>query len=253
MKKVILSFSSIIVFFVSWGQQYAVYVEENCSNVDVNSINVIGGTHSISSNGIESMNVSFYFKNNSGSTQSIQISRSDICVDPAWVNNLIWEPACNDPQFNGMHVNDAAINNAWQSQALTIQQDSLARIVAELTFNAVNSNGVYRYYFYASNNLTDSIDLKINGGCYLEVIESKDASGISVYPNPANEQLTVSTFGLTSSALVRLTDISGKIVREEEISSTSILRTDDLKNGVYLVSVLENGNVIQTRRVVVKH
>jgi hypothetical protein len=253
MKKISLFFASFLLGFVSSGQQYSLFVEQSCSDVGVNSVDILGGTHAISSNGIEFLDVSFYLKNNSGSSQTIQLSRSDICVDPAWVNHLVWEPACHDPLFSGMHVSDNTINNNWQSQPLIVQQDSLARIVAELSFNSVNSNGVYRSYIYASNTLIDSVDLKINGGCYLEGFEAEQFYELVVYPNPADEQLTLSTSGLTSSALIRLTDVSGKMVREEVINSEASLRTDDLKDGVYLITIIDTSTTVQTRRIVVKH
>jgi hypothetical protein len=52
---------------------------------------------------------------------------------------------------------------------------------------------------------------------------------------------------------VRVTDVLGKVVYADEAGAIEKIDVSNFKNGVYLISVSENGEAIQTRRIVVKH
>lgn len=76
---------------------------------------------------------------------------------------------------------------------------------------------------------------------------------VNAYPNPAINNLTVSATGISESFVVRLTDVLGKVVFEEVSSGTKKIDVSDYKNGVYLVSIFNEGDLIQTKRIVIKH
>lgn len=249
---------SVILLLVStsttvWSQSFAVFVETSCSNVDMNSVDLSGMEHAITASAVETPQVSFYFKNMSGTTKTVTVSRTIICVPSEWSNELIWEPACTDPSFEGLHYSEGQIDNNWESMSITIPNDSLGRLVSTIDFNGGTTDGIYRYYFRANGILTDSVDLKINGGCTLGLDDSDQKIGLSLFPNPANKELTISTFGLNGNHTIRMTDLSGKIVSEVGINEFSTIQTGEFENGVYFISLMENELVLQTQRIVIRH
>ncbi len=69
---------------------------------------------------------------------------------------------------------------------------------------------------------------------------------VKVYPNPAAERLTVSG---DDGLLVKIYDISGVLLLEDEINQT--IAIDRLRAGVYLLQVSDaNGRVVSHQRVV---
>ena len=70
--------------------------------------------------------------------------------------------------------------------------------------------------------------------------------GISVYPNPVREVLTISAQHGTADLLtIQVVDVFGKEVRNEVINSTSgndfQLNVESLPQGIYLVKVSQSG------------
>jgi hypothetical protein len=72
----------------------------------------------------------------------------------------------------------------------------------------------------------------------------RDERAISLYPNPANDLLTVQFDPLSREGLLRLFDYSGKLIMEEIVhrgSATVELFIGTLPNGVYCVNFLGSG------------
>ena len=93
--------------------------------------------------------------------------------------------------------------------------------------------------------------------CNLEQSLSNDrndfSSIINVYPNPANATITISmNSNLSGNTNYTLYDIQGrKMIEKEDTSARVILNTENLLEGVYLLSI-QNGNDKTVRKVIVK-
>ena len=93
--------------------------------------------------------------------------------------------------------------------------------------------------------------------CNLEQSLSNDrndfSSIINVYPNPANAIITISmNSNLSGNTNYTLYDIQGrKMIEKEDTSARVILNTENLLEGVYLLSI-QNGNDKTVRKVIVK-
>ena len=79
------------------------------------------------------------------------------------------------------------------------------------------------------------------------------SSKIKVYPNPANENITIS---MPSNALGKnnyiLYDLQGrKMIEKVDANSTVLLNTENLLEGVYLLSI-QNGNDKTIRKIIIK-
>lgn len=76
---------------------------------------------------------------------------------------------------------------------------------------------------------------------------------VLVYPNPANSVLRVTNEGSQENTLLRLLDISGKVVISQSLKGNTELNTDPLNNGIYFIQLLQNDKLIAVKKVVIAH
>lgn len=193
----------------------------------------------------------FSVKNTSGSAAALRIQRLRIDEVAAWTDGLCWGPY-PDPNFEG-HCYGAGqmLTNPWTNPHdanLTTNGDG--NLVLDIHTEGAGT-ALYRYYVMNGSVKVDSIDLQVTSVLGMDELEEK--AGMTAYPNPANGQLTVATTGVEGTVELRITDVLGKVVYNEEVGATKKVDVSEFKNGVYLVTVLRKGESIQTRRVVVKH
>jgi len=92
-------------------------------------------------------------------------------------------------------------------------------------------SGTNEHHFTASRllyegaNSTNDTDMKENQ--------------ISVFPNPASDFVSIQ--GITSRALITISDITGKIVLKEYVMQNASLVVSNLDMGIYMMTVFENG------------
>jgi hypothetical protein len=110
----------------------------------------------------------------------------------------------------------------------------------------------FRYFIRLDGVEIDSFDLKVCSTLALED-EAKEELDMNAFPNPASNQLTINTTGIDGNVELRITDVLGKVVYDETVGTTKKLDVSSFKNGVYLVTVLDKGKLIKTKRVVIKH
>jgi hypothetical protein len=77
-------------------------------------------------------------------------------------------------------------------------------------------------------------------------------SGVSLYPNPAKNQITVET-RLTDNNSIKILDVTGKLISDNSFTSNKItLSVSSLDNGVYFYNILDvAGNVLHSNKFVV--
>jgi hypothetical protein len=89
-------------------------------------------------------------------------------------------------------------------------------------------------------------------------IEDNDASfGLNVYPNPAENEANVSVSVENANVAVSLTDLSGKVVYNNNLGTVNgtknvTINTGNFANGIYMVAVNSNGN-ISTKKLVIRN
>jgi 1,4-alpha-glucan branching enzyme len=90
--------------------------------------------------------------------------------------------------------------------------------------------------------------------CPNNVNENDLSQAISVYPNPANDMLFVNNTISNENAIVRMFDISGKLVFENQNFNAvnSTINTSELNNGIYTLQFVVKGGVFNTK-VAIRH
>lgn len=111
-----------------------------------------------------------------------------------------------------------------------------------------------RYYVVDNHGaVIDSVDVNyVTAPLGLKQNKSADLS-VNVYPNPATSYLSVATDNVSGNAVVRMTDVLGKVIYEDNAGDFKKIDVSEFKNGVYLVTVVDDGKTLATKRVVVKH
>jgi hypothetical protein len=105
---------------------------------------------------------------------------------------------------------------------------------------------------------TDSMGCVVPG-CHLVGGEekTKQRPKVMVYPNPAHDYLAVFVPASTSNQAlqVQLINLEGKVVLEDQFTQSDATYLLELKNisaGLYVLKVLQNGDLLQAEKVVVE-
>lgn len=121
-----------------------------------------------------------------------------------------------------------------------------------ITFTATAATYYVRVYgFSNANNSTVCYALKVQLGTASapELAPSFDNNiNVTLYPNPADQTVTVKASGIRNTADIRVVDISGQVVMKSSVSGASRqLNVSSLKPGVYLVQVSEGNQMSSIR------
>ncbi len=98
-------------------------------------------------------------------------------------------------------------------------------------------NGTYAVVVaYNSCTVTSNCITVLNAG-----IESLNSEAtFNIFPNPANDRIRVT---LPAQAIVRITDISGRIVNESIVDADGMISIENLSSGTYLITDVKSGSV----------
>jgi Secretion system C-terminal sorting domain len=95
-----------------------------------------------------------------------------------------------------------------------------------------------------------------DGSCIFSSVEEVEAKVFGLYPNPANDQVTIMNGGQTGSVRVRMLDATGRIVYNEQVTLTQggtyNVPTSELAAGNYVFEMITNGKA-EHQVVVIQH
>jgi hypothetical protein len=184
------------------------------------------------------------------------ISNADVYfrVKEIMTNSCITDQVCAflypDPNFQG---------NCWSPNSSNYSTPTMSGIdfaagdtlvIKPQGSISCGSCAQYRYFIGVNGAEIDSFDIKVCST--LSTNENKTDDVWLVYPNPASNQISISNQQYEEFGVV-ISDVLGKVVYSESIDSYSKVNVSNFKNGVYLVAIYDRGQLIQTRRIVVKH
>jgi alpha-tubulin suppressor-like RCC1 family protein len=82
-----------------------------------------------------------------------------------------------------------------------------------------------------------------------------ETNGLSVYPNPAKESVTLNYNLATPNAEIEIYDLSGRSVSKNELSSSTgelQINTSSYQAGIYIVVVKQDNKVIQQEKLIIE-
>lgn len=91
-------------------------------------------------------------------------------------------------------------------------------------------------------------------GCPLSINNILSDNQVNIYPNPANSYLIIDTDDADGmKKLITLTDLSGRIIHSQNtFSRKTLLNTEGLANGIYLIILTAQSNNI-TKKIIIRH
>lgn len=103
-------------------------------------------------------------------------------------------------------------------------------------------------YLYPINDCSGNPIVDVCQGSGLT--ETVNELGLNVYPNPANETMTV-RWNSTSAMQIQLVDFSGRTIRNEQVNGTEYtLERRSVNSGIYLLIVKDQTGNITSQRVI---
>ena len=73
-----------------------------------------------------------------------------------------------------------------------------------------------------------------------------DENNVAVYPNPFNDLINIDN---AESGIIKIVDVSGKIILEDLISKNGTIKTNSFAEGVYFFTFIGNGKSI-TKKII---
>jgi thermitase len=155
----------------------------------------------------------------------------------------------------------AALLKAQDTSRTNFEIYNILRVTAEDTVDEYTGEDVVgwdQYFGFGRVNahlalLYDSLNLStstpLHGGQALGM-----TPGMNIYPNPFSDFATITFEEPVEDAVMEIWDGSGKLVREVQSLSGLIVQLDQegLKSGVYIVRLVNNGKVIETKKCIVE-
>ncbi len=178
-------------------------------------------------------------------------------TNPLPVTLTEFEVECNQNLIEISWTTTTEINNDY----FVIEKSFDANTFFELATvqGAGNSNSTINYSITDdSYNGTVYYRLKqvdFNGATTYYHIKTVNCnnSSISIYPNPANEKITINTKNF-NNAYVEIYNSIGKLVFRKELKSElTELQTAELSQGMYMLSLIIQGKLVTHEKLIIRH
>ncbi len=158
--------------------------------------------------------------------------------------------------------NKDAITIAWQTlnesgtKSFTVERSGNANNYVSI--NTLPAKGVASNYSYTDKNPLDGINYyrirenAINGtNTFSPVVKVvfNDNGVISLYPNPANNTVTIKGLNKNINAVIKITDMQGREISSQNFtqSSSATLNIRALAQGTYFVQVAQQDKIVRLK------
>ena len=85
------------------------------------------------------------------------------------------------------------------------------------------------------------------------VNENVNNNSISIFPNPFSSNTTISFDKKINNSTIKIIDILGKTVQAINFSGQNLIfKKGELKNGIYIIEVIENNQIVGSKKIVVE-
>ena len=191
-------------------------------------------------------------------TKDGSVNSGDDC---AWIDDIIFPPT-NVITFLAPATNlEAAVEGHNVNLTWEASEDAVSYLVkrngetlgetTDLSFeDVVEESGEYKYSVFAvgeNGSMSAPVSVIINLD-FTGVAENQNVN-ISVYPNPANDVLTIDT--KAGNFKYQLINSLGQVVRNGNANNKAYVKVSDLNKGIYFLSIT-SGNQVNVQKVVVE-
>ncbi|REJ83049.1 MAG: T9SS C-terminal target domain-containing protein [Bacteroidetes bacterium] len=186
---------------------------------------------------------------NTGSgSMTVKVNRTFADTLPGHTSYYCWQGACFPPETS-LSPNSLLMN----------PQDSDSTLEADLQPSGIAGDSRVTYCFFDSDNPSDSACVTFNYNASPVGINELNALRFmsAPYPNPADQNASVIYHVQSGSEMkIVLSNMLGSKVKEinlVEKKSTVIIPTSDLRNGIYYCSIIIDGKISGTKKLIINH
>lgn len=240
MKKLILSFSALVIATCSFGQVKIVKKSDPATAINGTEVVVFANENDTD------VKAEMEFINIGVGPKDYFIKREKL---EAW-DGL--DQICDD------NLCYNATNTVFFTtpQVISLNPNDTSLMKPQVQPNGDSFCAIYRYFVVDDfGTEIDSVDVKYVIGtaneCFLSAQEEKTPE-INVYPNPAQNELNISLDYSGNDFGFKIVDILGNVVYNETKVSSGKIDLSHLNSGVYFYSLVKEGEAVKTKRLVVK-
>ena len=150
--------------------------------------------------------------------------------------------ACFDIENDGKATLKKLIDGSWQ----VVGQQGFTAVTAYVASVAINDNGLP--YVVFNDGANDNRVTVMKYGSTMSIDDSVSENTF-LYPNPATDSVTITT--ATDQSMVKIIDVTGKLVYSTLINNQGSIDTSAFANGVYFVQISNENQPLQTKKLVV--
>jgi hypothetical protein len=193
-----------------------------------------------------SLHQNFTVKNVSGAVNVLRIERTKIIVLPGTLDYFCWGADCYNtdavsPADPFISPDDISVNDGATTMLFSYHETE-----------GISGTAQYRYYVInEGGERLDSVDV-----LYTSTVSAKENAKIqiSVYPNPAINNVNITVQNETGNLKFTLFNVLGEaIINTKLYEGQNTVAVDKLTNGVYFYTIYKDGAVVETKKLVVKH
>ncbi len=212
---------------------------------------VVSGTTIELNSEEENMHQEFDVENVSGATLNLRIERIKITELEGTEDYLCWGA---NPETGACYSAGAVSpeNPFITPDASDLDDGNRGWLATYHVTNGFSGCAQYRYYVIDDSDVRrDSVDVFY---CSTVSIKEDIKVSVSVYPNPASDFVKVQMENEHNNVNFTLYNILGEAVVITALSAgTNEVAVNKLPNGVYFYSILKEGNILETKKLIVRH
>jgi hypothetical protein len=243
MKKIITCLGLFTIALGANAQGIEIYLPDGVA--------VVSGTVIELNSTEDGMHQEFDIENVSGAELNLRIERFKVTELEGTEDYLCWGA---NPETGACYSAGAVSpHNPWITPDTSALADGARGWLA--TYHVTNGfSGCAQYRYYVINDANtrlDSVDVLY---CSTVSIEEEVKVDVSIYPNPASNFVNIVMENAINNVDFTLYNILGDAVLTVNLNAgTNKVELSELPNGVYFYSIMKEGNILETKKLIVRH
>ncbi len=186
----------------------------------------------------------FTFKNISGRELLLGCERTKKEMAPQHDTYFCFGGICNTPNITVSPVDDTlSINEEYNGFFADLDNEFQTTGTSKVYYSIFEKRGAMeKFEFYTVYNISNSVGIR-----------NKKSSAISIYPNPAKNEIFVRNNN-TNNLKIAIYDITGQLVKTTNISNvngTTKIAIDELPTGLYFINSIENNILVDVQKITI--